>query len=389
MSHTYSNPRMKNVTNFDFLVKHSYLGTMNPNYGKTEKFLGGVHTYSSVENSEYPNLASLWDSYSSILWEKGKHKDNCQAFIIEIHEFMLLQKITAYDDSLIDRLIDYFRNIGNRNSTINRKLSALYRLLRKAERSGQISRLPTYVRLRERNSRVRFLTAEEESAMFDSIGARNAHHELLCRFLVDTGARIGEALALKWNDIHNNVATFWITKSGKSRSVPLTVRAAHAVELARDFAGSGPFSDISYANFKYNWNHARKENRFTNDPYMVPHILRHTCASRLVQAGIDLRRVQTYLGHQTIQMTLRYAHLATNDLDQCAMALNAANLVAADRLKTTVKSAAAASMVSNKATAPQKNAKRQTKHAKTTPRKRANAAARATSKAPGRTTGPQ
>jgi len=69
---------------------------------------------------------------------------------------------------------------------------------------------------------------------------------------------------------------------------------------------------------------------------MVPHILRHSCASRLVQAGIDLRRVQTFLGHQTIQMTLRYAHLATNDLDQCATALNAANIVAASKLEASV-----------------------------------------------------
>ncbi|MGN6551815.1 MAG: tyrosine-type recombinase/integrase, partial [Pararhizobium sp.] len=57
--------------------------------------------------------------------------------------------------------------------------------------------------------------------------------------------------------------------------------------------------------------------------------LRHTCASRLVQAGIDLRRVQTFLGHQTIQMTLRYAHLATNDLAQCAAALDARTETAA------------------------------------------------------------
>ena len=246
---------------------------------------------------------------------------------------MLSRKIATYDDILIDRFVDHFREIGNRNSTINRKLSALYRLLRKAERSGQITRLPTYLRLRERNSRVRFLTAEEEAMMFTNIGRRNAHHELLCRFLVDTGARIGEALALKWGDMHNNVATFWITKSGKSRSVPLTDRAVKALDLARKFGGSGPFSTISYQNFKYNWNQARKENRFADDPHMVPHILRHTCASRLVQAGIDIRRVQTFLGHQTIQMTLRYAHLATNDLDQCATALNAANIVAASKLE--------------------------------------------------------
>ncbi len=287
-------------------------------------------TYSKTKNTPLPS--ELWQQHSGALWENGTHKNNCYAFIHEIDEFMRLRKIATYDDKLIDFLVDHFRGIGNKNSTINRKLSALYRLLRKAERSGQIKRLPTYLKLRERNSRVRFLTAEEEAIMFSVIGQHNVHDEYLCRFLVDTGARVGEALALKWGDINNNTATFWITKSGKSRSVPLTDRARQTLDLARVFGGSGPFSIISYPNFKYNWNRARKINRFDDDP----HILRHTCASRLVQAGIDLRRVQTFLGHQTIQMTLRYAHLATNDLDQCAVALNAANLVAADRLKTTV-----------------------------------------------------
>ncbi|MCY0147645.1 tyrosine-type recombinase/integrase [Hoeflea sp. G2-23] len=281
------------------------------------------------------DLVSLWRQHAGVLWESGPHKDSCRAFIFEIHDFMVLQNIATYDDILIDKLVDRFRSRGNRNSTINRKLSALYRLLRKANRSGQIPRLPTYVRLRERNSRVRFLTAAEEAWMFHTIAQHNPHHELLCRFLVDTGARVGEALALKWNDIQGNTATFWITKSGKSRSVPLTIRAAQALSSARRFGGIGPFSTISYPNFKYNWNRARKLNNFDNDPHMVPHILRHTCASRLVQAGIDLRRVQSFLGHQTIQMTLRYAHLATDDLDQCAVALDAINSTTGTRASTT------------------------------------------------------
>lgn len=310
---------------------------MGPEHSKLENDT----TYecsSEASASGSPPPSELWRQHAGALWENGSHKNNCYAFIHEIDEFMRLRKLATYDDALIDNLVDHFRGIGNRNSTINRKLSALYRLLRKAERSGQITRLPTYVRLRERNSRVRFLTVEEEAMMFSVIGLRNTHHELLCRFLVDTGARIGEALALKWGDIHNNVATFWITKSGKSRSVPLTHRAAQALELSRAYGGSGPFSTISYQNFKYNWNNARKENRFADDPHMVPHILRHTCASRLVQAGIDLRRVQSFLGHQTIQMTLRYAHLATNDLDQCAIALNVTNQAAISKLKTNTKS---------------------------------------------------
>ena len=191
-----------------------------------------------------PFPADLWLQHAGSLWENGSHRNNCKAFIREIDEFMRLRKIAIYDGMFVDKLVGHFRGIGNRNSTINRKLSALYRLLRKAERSGQFIRLPTYLRLRELNSRMRFLNAEEEAKMFGSIGVRNPHNELLCRFLVDTGARVGEALALKWGDIHNNTATFWITKSGKSRSVPLTDRAAQSMELAKTWGGSGPFSLI-------------------------------------------------------------------------------------------------------------------------------------------------
>jgi site-specific recombinase XerD len=49
--------------------------------------------------------------------------------------------------------------------------------------------------------------------------------------------------------------------------------------------------------------------------------LRQTIGLRLVRGGIDIRRVQIWLGHQTLSMTMRYAHLATNDLDSCVAVL--------------------------------------------------------------------
>lgn len=271
-------------------------------------------------------LETFWRLFSDILWENGAHKSTCKLFIFEANDFLRSHGIAEIDDAAIDALVGYYRKKGNRNSTINRKLAAIFKLLKKAERAGHIARLPTYLRLRERNGRVRFLTREEEVRLFQSIGSRNPHHQLLALFLIDTGARVGEALALKWGDIQNGNATFWITKSGRSRTIPLTERAEDAIEACRKFgAGSGPFAKIPYQNFKYSWDAAKKECGLEADANMVPHILRHTCASRLVQAGIDLRRVQTFLGHQTIQMTLRYAHLATNDLQQCAAALNSLN----------------------------------------------------------------
>ena len=173
-----------------------------------------------------------------------------------------------------------------------------------------------------------FFRRRKNSALFTEIGRVEPDFERLCVFLVDTGARVGEALGLKWPDIQDGNATFWITKSGRSRTVPLTRRAMQAVTGPSRRDHCGPFSMIDYQNLRYHWNRARKAVGLAGDAQVVPHILRHTCASRLVQAGIDLRRVQSFLGHQTIQMTLRYAHLATDDLAQCAAALDLRNQAA-------------------------------------------------------------
>lgn len=141
---------------------------------------------------------------------------------------------------------------------------------------------------------------------------------------MDTGCRLGEALGLIWNDLSERRATFWVTKSGRSRSVPLTNRASEASKLVFDHSGrrpKGPFAALTQPQFRAIWNEAKAEVGLATDDQVVPHILRHTCASRLVQGGIDLRRVQMWLGHQTLQMTMRYSHLATSDLDRCVAVL--------------------------------------------------------------------
>ena len=59
----------------------------------------------------------------------------------------------------------------------------------------------------------------------------------------------------------------------------------------------------------------------SNDREFIPHMLRHTCASRLVSRGVPLPKVMQWMGHKCIQTTLRYSHLVPNDLDEAAAIL--------------------------------------------------------------------
>ncbi|GLS32980.1 Site-specific recombinase XerD [Mesorhizobium albiziae] len=268
------------------------------------------------------SVAELFERYKNILWEDGNHKYNVTSFLGELNEIMLGERFSAFDQSTLDDLIGKLRERGNSNATINRKMAALSKLLRKAYKMGDIHSLPEFRRQKERAGRIRFLEYDEEDRLFGAIKARCEDSYRLSLFLVDSGCRLGEALGLIWNDIQEHRVSFWITKSGRSRTIPLTERAERAIKGVDARGNKGPFSMLTGVRYRMLWNDAKAEIGLGDDTQVVPHILRHTCASRLVQGGIDIRRVQMWLGHQTLQMTMRYAHLATNDLDSCVNVLD-------------------------------------------------------------------
>lgn len=225
----------------------------------------------------------------------------------------------------VDSYVDSLQTKGNTNATINRKLSALSRMLKFALDREWITKLPKIQKKKEATGRIRWLTKEEEQRLvshFTDTG--RADLASLVLFLVDTGARVGEAIAVKWKDIQTNgVVTFWDTKNGQSRSVPMTRRVATLLDNGKSVGGEGPFTAINYPEFNYLWQKAKKALGFESDDQFVPHCLRHTCASRLAQAGVPLITIKEFMGHKTIQITLRYAHLAPNQLDEAKRVLEA------------------------------------------------------------------
>ena len=281
--------------------------------------------YTSVRSQNHRlveqfSLAELAGKYINILWDDGSHKYNVKSFLGEIDEILKGVRFSGFDQEMLDSVIGTLRERGNSNATINRKMAALSKLLRKAHKMGDIYSLPEFVRQKERAGRIRFLEYEEEKRLFAAVKARCEDSYRLSIFLVDTGCRLGEAIGLTWNDIQEHRVTFWLTKSNRSRTVPLTKRARKSTDIAHERL-KGPFSMLNQVRFRQIWNDAKIEVGLGTDDQVVPHILRHTCASRLVRGGIDIRRVQMWLGHQTLQMTMRYAHLATHDLDSCVKVL--------------------------------------------------------------------
>ena len=73
--------------------------------------------------------------------------------------------------------------------------------------------MPEFHKLPENNNRIRFLSLEEEDALFIYLGDIDADYKQLAMMLVDTGARIGEALSVSWPDCFEQTITFWETKS--------------------------------------------------------------------------------------------------------------------------------------------------------------------------------
>lgn len=216
------------------------------------------------------------------------------------------------DEDAIDAYVATLVAAGNSNGTINRKLAALSKMLRFAHAKRKLARLPVIERKREPKGRERELWPHEETKLLATLRLWGEHlYADFVEFLLDTGCRLSEGYRAEHTAFVDGKVTFWNTKNGKPRTIPLTARAKAAVARRANQQG-GPFSEIEDRRFRDCWNGLRAHLKM---PDVVPHTLRHTCCTRLVRAGFDLSRVSIWMGHTTMQTTVRYRHLLAADLE--------------------------------------------------------------------------
>ncbi|ATR21707.1 DNA integration/recombination/inversion protein [Roseomonas mucosa] len=214
----------------------------------------------------------------------------------------------------IDAWTDALRARGLSGSSINHRLAVISKMLRAAATKGWISSKPVIERATPAPGRVRWLTEAEEERLLAALLRHGWTAEArLTRFLIEEGCRIGEALSLVEGHFEaRKRVTFWKTKNGKPRTVPLTKRA---LEYLPPFSGDKEASvfGLTYYGFESRFHKARKEAGPGDD--VVIHTLRHTSCSRKVRDGMLLLAVKDWHGHSSLAVTERYAHLAPHMLE--------------------------------------------------------------------------
>ena len=283
--------------------------------------------------------AFLEGDYKKLVLDHRRSGAGTEGRIKQVFEKFLDTHMDQLDWHAVEELFAERRSKGVVATTLNRDRAALTGLLNNAVHRGLIDSNPL-ARLRplkvEGDRRVRWLGQRDQHEQIKVDGVVLGERERFERALADpatpallrdiarlamnTGLRRGELFSLEWPDIDLERAQLIVraasAKSAKTRHVPLNPAALELLKrrhAARDkrkrpaWVFPSPIDGKRLRDIKKAWSSLVERAQLTDFRF---HDTRHDFASRLVQAGVDLNTVRELLGHGSMEMTLRYAHLA-------------------------------------------------------------------------------
>lgn len=215
----------------------------------------------------------------------------------------------------IEQFIDSLKLKGNKPATINRYNSVISKVFDLAVHVWKFHHYKPVVRhLKTNNAAKRILSREEELAMEHYFTEVVPDRDSLQMFqlLLQTGLRINELRDAKGYQIDKDRGSIYLpkTKNRNPRTVPLTNKAQEVLQ-ARSWM---PFTQRSLRGYQNRFECFREWlNPEERDGFSVK-MLRHTCATRLLEQGIDAVLVKDWLGHTDIKTTLIYLTLTPNHL---------------------------------------------------------------------------
>lgn len=205
---------------------------------------------------------------------------------------------------------------GKAPATANRHLATLKHMFTKAvewemveeEALKKVRRVKLFP---ENNRRLRYLSKEDSHALINSC---SPHLRPIVITALNTGMRKEEILSLEWErhiDLKHGFILLDVTKNGERREIPINQTLRDTLQgLVRGITSPYVFIDGEGKRFKDVKRSFYSACRRVGIKDFRFHDLRHSFASQLVMAGVDITTIKELLGHKTLTMTLRYAHLA-------------------------------------------------------------------------------
>jgi integrase len=286
---------------------------------ETALFLGNIGLQAKQTETD-DDLLSVADTFDKALRHEWKHlkshktlQINSQS-IIDLIGTMPLSEVTS---DTVRTLRANLEATGNSIATVNRKMATLNSVLRLAKDSwGILDSIPQIKLVKENNARTFIFSKvleDQVSIKADELGYKKL--SLLIPFLADTGFRLSNALDIEQATIQGNTLMVRMTKNGDAHAVPATPRIR---ELVKDGI---PWRGLTKDKAEDQWSQVRKAMGYAKNREFVLHALRHTCATRLLEAGFDLYTVKHWLGHKDINTTLRYVKLTSKHLEDAVTKL--------------------------------------------------------------------
>lgn len=178
--------------------------------------------------------------------------------------------------------------------------------------------------------RIRWLKPEQRDALLTACReSMNPDLPLVVLIALSSGARQAEIMNLKWSQVDWKQRVAWLTpestKTAEPRAVPLVTEVITALKkrtrpLHIDLVFASSIKRDQPRNIRQAWDVARKR---AGLPDFRFHDLRHSAATELLRAGVDSRVVAAVLGHKSLSMMKRYAHvtpaLAVEAADRAAL----------------------------------------------------------------------
>lgn len=273
-------------------------------------------------------LQQAYDKCYPVFWkEKANEKNAVRNAKFALEFFKSDTPLNEVTTLWIDEWRQSMKDEGTALATINRRTASLSKMLsyaRECHEDSHYAKTSKQVKIRrerEAEGRGRFISQTEEETVLTHLSqwGLDDHAEVVC-VLVDTGLRPSECWRLAEKDVNfdlgkHGVITTWKTKNHKPRTVPLTLRAKEIITRRIDVTVKGqPLFPFNNRWMNRTWDRVRTKMGLAGDKNFIAYILRHTCASRLIQRGVKLPVVQEWLGHKTLAITQRYAQLSPDNL---------------------------------------------------------------------------